>query len=105
MWRCWMPIPVLLVLSRLCWRDQPAGGLSGRAGAATFFKLNACARSSSIFWSVCVINVIREEVEAPAGNITTLAEAAALASSSALTDELVSHWRTDVHPAVCGDSA
>ncbi len=36
-------------------------------------------------------NVIREEIERLLENITTLAEAAALASSSALTDELVSH--------------
>lgn len=36
-------------------------------------------------------NVIREEVERLLENITTLAEAASLATSSALTDELVSH--------------
>ncbi len=36
-------------------------------------------------------NVIREEIERLLENITTLAEAAALASSTALTDELVSH--------------
>lgn len=36
-------------------------------------------------------NVIREEIERLLENITTLAEAAALASSAALTDELVSH--------------
>ena len=36
-------------------------------------------------------NVIREEVERLLENITTLAEAAALATSTALTDELVSH--------------
>lgn len=36
-------------------------------------------------------NIIREEVERLLENITTLAEAAALATSSALTDELVSH--------------
>lgn len=36
-------------------------------------------------------NVIREEVERLLKNITTLAEAASLATSSALTDELVSH--------------
>ncbi|MBT1846055.1 lysine-sensitive aspartokinase 3 [Enterobacter hormaechei subsp. xiangfangensis] len=36
-------------------------------------------------------NVIREEVEHLLENITTLAEAASLATSSALTDELVSH--------------
>lgn len=36
-------------------------------------------------------NVIREEVERLLENITTLAEAASLATSTALTDELVSH--------------
>ncbi|HAT7663829.1 TPA: lysine-sensitive aspartokinase 3 [Enterobacter hormaechei subsp. steigerwaltii] len=36
-------------------------------------------------------NVIREEVERLLENITTLAEATSLATSSALTDELVSH--------------
>lgn len=36
-------------------------------------------------------NVIREEIERLLENITTLAEAASLANSSALTDELVSH--------------
>jgi aspartate kinase len=36
-------------------------------------------------------NVIRDEIERLLENITTLAEAASLASSSALTDELVSH--------------
>jgi aspartate kinase len=36
-------------------------------------------------------NVIREEIERLLENITTLAEAASLATSSALTDELVSH--------------
>ncbi|MEQ4771750.1 lysine-sensitive aspartokinase 3 [Enterobacter hormaechei] len=36
-------------------------------------------------------NVIREEVERLLENITTLAEAGSLATSSALTDELVSH--------------
>ncbi|MBX8463182.1 lysine-sensitive aspartokinase 3 [Enterobacter sp. RIT637] len=36
-------------------------------------------------------NVIREEVERLLENITTLAEAASLATSAALTDELVSH--------------
>ena len=36
-------------------------------------------------------NVIREEVERMLENITTLAEAASLATSTALTDELVSH--------------
>ncbi|EPJ4512898.1 lysine-sensitive aspartokinase 3 [Enterobacter hormaechei] len=36
-------------------------------------------------------NVIREEVERLLENITTLAEAASLATSNALTDELVSH--------------
>ncbi|MGK3225589.1 lysine-sensitive aspartokinase 3 [Enterobacter soli] len=36
-------------------------------------------------------NVIREEVERLLENITTLAEAASLANSTALTDELVSH--------------
>ena len=36
-------------------------------------------------------NVIREEIERLLENITTLAEAAALAFSTALTDELVSH--------------
>ncbi|HAV1803303.1 TPA: lysine-sensitive aspartokinase 3 [Enterobacter hormaechei subsp. steigerwaltii] len=36
-------------------------------------------------------NIIREEVERLLENITTLAEAASLATSSALTDELVSH--------------
>ncbi|WGL86982.1 lysine-sensitive aspartokinase 3 [Enterobacter hormaechei] len=36
-------------------------------------------------------NVIREEVERLLENITTLAEAASLTTSSALTDELVSH--------------
>ena len=35
--------------------------------------------------------MIREEIERLLENITTLAEAAALASSTALTDELVSH--------------
>lgn len=36
-------------------------------------------------------NIIREEVERLLENITTLAEAASLATSTALTDELVSH--------------
>ena len=36
-------------------------------------------------------NVIRDEIERLLENITTLAEAASLASSTALTDELVSH--------------
>ncbi|WHP31110.1 lysine-sensitive aspartokinase 3 [Trabulsiella odontotermitis] len=36
-------------------------------------------------------NVIREEIERLLENITTLAEAASLATSNALTDELVSH--------------
>jgi aspartate kinase len=36
-------------------------------------------------------NVIREEIERLLENITTLAEAASLATSTALTDELVSH--------------
>ncbi|MCS5451901.1 lysine-sensitive aspartokinase 3 [Enterobacter huaxiensis] len=36
-------------------------------------------------------NVIREEIERLLENITTLAEAASLANSTALTDELVSH--------------
>ncbi|MCU6410702.1 lysine-sensitive aspartokinase 3, partial [Enterobacter quasiroggenkampii] len=36
-------------------------------------------------------NVIREEIERLLENITVLAEAAALATSPALTDELVSH--------------
>ncbi|MGK0704018.1 lysine-sensitive aspartokinase 3 [Yokenella regensburgei] len=36
-------------------------------------------------------NVIREEIERLLENLTTLAEAASLASSAALTDELVSH--------------
>jgi len=36
-------------------------------------------------------NVIREEIDRLLENITTLAEAASLATSTALTDELVSH--------------
>lgn len=50
-------------------------------------------------------NVIRDEIERLLENITTLAEAASLASSTALTDELVSHGETDVYPAVCRDPA
>lgn len=46
-------------------------------------------------------NVIRDEIERLLENITTLAEAASLASSTALTDELVSPRRTDVYSAVC----
>ena len=44
-------------------------------------------------------NVIREEVERLLENITTLAEAASLATSTALTDELVSHGEKPLLPA------
>ncbi len=55
--------------------------------------------------SILIVRVIRmsarEEIERLLENITILAEAVSLATSAALTDELVSHWRADAHPAIC----
>ncbi len=88
--RCQYPYCCAL---RLCRRDQHSGGLSGRAGThRTFSQLDALRQIQfNILERLRYPNVIREEIERLLENITTLAEAAALASSTALTDELVSH--------------
>ena len=66
-----------------------AGGLEP---TARFSQLDALRQIQfNILERLRYPNVIREEIERLLENITTLAEAAALASSTALTDELVSH--------------
>lgn len=78
---------------RLSRRDEPAGFLSeGLEATERFVKLDALRKIQfDILERLQNPNVIREEVERLLENITTLAEAASLATSSALTDELVSH--------------
>lgn len=64
----------------------------GLEATERFVKLDALRKSQfDILERLQNPNVIREEVERLLENITTLAEAASLATSSALTDELVSH--------------
>ncbi|MCS2169229.1 lysine-sensitive aspartokinase 3 [Scandinavium sp. TWS1a] len=64
----------------------------GLESTERFVKLDALRRIQfDILERLHNPNVIREEVERLLENITTLAEAASLATSTALTDELVSH--------------
>lgn len=64
----------------------------GLEATERFVKLNALRKIQfNILERMQNPNVIREEVERLLENITTLAEAASLATSTALTDELVSH--------------
>ncbi|HDC4319499.1 TPA: lysine-sensitive aspartokinase 3 [Enterobacter cloacae] len=64
----------------------------GLEATERFVKLDALRKIQfDILESLQNPNVIREEVERLLENITTLAEAASLATSTALTDELVSH--------------
>ena len=64
----------------------------GLEPTARFEKLDAIRQIQfNILERLRYPNVIREEIERLLENITTLAEAASLATSTALTDELVSH--------------
>lgn len=64
----------------------------GLEATERFAKLDALRQiQSNIIERLQYPNVIREEIDRLLENITTLAEAASLASSHALTDELVSH--------------
>lgn len=64
----------------------------GLEATARFVKLDALRKIQfDILEQMKNPNVIREEVDRLLENITTLAEAASLANSPALTDELVSH--------------
>ena len=64
----------------------------GLEATERFVKLDALRKIQfDILERLQTPNVIREEVERLLENITTLAEAASLATSTALTDELVSH--------------
>lgn len=64
----------------------------GLEATERFVKLDALRKIQfNILERLQTPNVIREEVERLLENITTLAEAASLATSTALTDELVSH--------------
>ncbi|MDO2088029.1 lysine-sensitive aspartokinase 3, partial [Escherichia coli] len=64
----------------------------GLEATERFVKLDALRKIQfDILERLQTPNVIREEVERLLENITTLAEAASLDTSSALTDELVSH--------------
>ena len=64
----------------------------GLEATERFVKLDALRKIQfNILERLQYPNVIREEVERLLENITTLAEAASLATSTALTDELVSH--------------
>ncbi|MCA1922763.1 lysine-sensitive aspartokinase 3 [Buttiauxella noackiae] len=65
---------------------------SGLEATERFVKLDAIRKIQyDIVERLANPQIIREEVERLLENITTLAEAASLATSSALTDELVSH--------------
>ena len=64
----------------------------GLEATERFVKLDAIRKIQfDILERLANPNVIREEIERLLENITTLAEAASLATSNALTDELVSH--------------
>lgn len=64
----------------------------GLEATERFVKLDAIRRiQHDIVDSLANPEVIREEIDRLLENITTLAEAASLATSNALTDELVSH--------------
>jgi len=64
----------------------------GLEATERFVKLDALRKIQfNILERLQTPNVIREEVERLLENITTLAETASLATSTALTDELVSH--------------
>ena len=64
----------------------------GLEATECFVKLDAIRRiQHDIVDSLANPEVIREEIDRLLENITTLAEAASLATSNALTDELVSH--------------
>ena len=64
----------------------------GLEATERFVKLDATRRiQHDIVDSLANPEVIREEIDRLLENITTLAEAASLATSNALTDELVSH--------------
>ncbi|WP_165432314.1 lysine-sensitive aspartokinase 3 [Atlantibacter hermannii] len=64
----------------------------GLEATERFVKLDAIRRiQHDIVDSLADPEVIREEIDRLLENITTLAEAASLATSNALTDELVSH--------------
>ena len=64
----------------------------GPEATERFVKLDAIRKIQfDILERLSNPNVIREEIERLLENITTLAEAASLATSTALTDELVSH--------------
>ena len=64
----------------------------GLEASERFVKLDAIRKIQfDILERLVNPNVIREEIERLLENITTLAEAASLATSTALTDELVSH--------------
>ena len=64
----------------------------GLEPTARFEKLDAIRQIQfNILERLRYPNVIREEIDRLLENITTLAEAASLATSTALTDELVSH--------------
>ncbi|RTO98747.1 lysine-sensitive aspartokinase 3 [Enterobacter hormaechei] len=87
------PITRLVVLSASAGVTNLLVSLSeGLEATERFVKLDALRKIQfDILERLQNPNVIREEVERLLENITTLAEAASLATSSALTDELVSH--------------